>query len=206
MAAVNKTRFAILGLLTLGPMSGYDLKKMIEGSLIFFWRESYGQIYPMLKKLVAEGLAERRGERTAGKPDRIVHSITEQGRRALLDWLNEPVEFQTERNEPLLRLFFGVNVEPAVQIAQLREIEAASRGQLEVFAGMARRLRANARGNSDLPYWLMALSYGRHINKARLDWCRETLSILESLGGARKAPRRHTPASGRARRGGGNRK
>jgi hypothetical protein len=40
------SRYALLGMLSLGPGSGYDLKKRIEGSLAHFWSESYGQIYP----------------------------------------------------------------------------------------------------------------------------------------------------------------
>ena len=53
MARMNKSRFALLGLLSLGAMSGYDLRKLFEQSLIHFWSESFGQIYPMLRSLAA---------------------------------------------------------------------------------------------------------------------------------------------------------
>ena len=51
----STSRFAILGVLSLGAMSGYDVKKLIERSIAHFWNESYGQIYPSLNRLAAEG-------------------------------------------------------------------------------------------------------------------------------------------------------
>ena len=49
------TEEALLGLLSLKPMSGYEIKQMIEGSIGYFWRESFGQIYPTLKRLEKGG-------------------------------------------------------------------------------------------------------------------------------------------------------
>src|SRR5262249_61796934 len=75
----STTEYAVLGMLAMGPGSGYDLKKRIEGSVAHFWSESYGQIYPILSRLAAEGLIARRLERQKGKPDRHVYSITAAG-------------------------------------------------------------------------------------------------------------------------------
>src|SRR5262245_4630585 len=90
MPKENRSRYALLGLLSWGPMSGYDIKKVAEQSIANFWNESYGQIYPMLKRLAAEGLATASGEKQVGKPDRYVYALTEQGRKALQGWLRKP--------------------------------------------------------------------------------------------------------------------
>jgi PadR family transcriptional regulator AphA len=55
----------------------------IRQSVGHFWNESYGQIYPNLKKLASEGLVSRKTERQKGKPDRHVYSITDKGRERL---------------------------------------------------------------------------------------------------------------------------
>lgn len=55
---MKKTRYVILGLLNEEPLSGYDIKKIIDIRMSFFWQESYGQIYPELSKLREEGLIE----------------------------------------------------------------------------------------------------------------------------------------------------
>src|SRR2546428_7473662 len=101
----NTSRYAILGVLSRRPMSGYDVKKLIERSIAHFWNESYGQIYPILNRLAAEGLAERRRERQRGKPDRHVYSLTSKGRAELPRWLALPPRPQTRRSEVLLERF-----------------------------------------------------------------------------------------------------
>ena len=83
----------LLGLLTIEPMSGYDLGQLIRISVGHFWRESYGQIYPNLKKLAAEGLVTAKTERQKGKPDRRIYSITNKGREQLANgwpWSRSP--------------------------------------------------------------------------------------------------------------------
>ena len=52
----SSSQEVLLGLLTVEPMSGYDLGQSIRTSIGFFWNESYGQIYPTLKRLAAAGL------------------------------------------------------------------------------------------------------------------------------------------------------
>ncbi len=66
---------SLLGILSLRAMSGYDIRKFVRENIGYFWKESYGQIYPMLKRMAAEGLVDVRVERNSGKPDRQVYSL-----------------------------------------------------------------------------------------------------------------------------------
>jgi DNA-binding PadR family transcriptional regulator len=72
-----------------------------------FWNESFGQIYPILKQLVEEGLATSHTEKQEGKPARYVYTLTDKGLEVLRHWLTEPIEHLVERNELLLKMFFG---------------------------------------------------------------------------------------------------
>ena len=57
MPDLNSTSYVILGGLSVEPnLSGYDMRKGIQNSIGYFWGESYGQIYPALKRLASEGL------------------------------------------------------------------------------------------------------------------------------------------------------
>ncbi len=56
MAKTNTTIYIILGLLEHEDLSGYDIKKKIDYMISHFWDVGYGQIYPTLKTLEAEGL------------------------------------------------------------------------------------------------------------------------------------------------------
>ena len=70
---------ALLGLLSIEPMSGYDLGLAVRASIGHFWNESYGQIYPNLKSLAADGCVARKTEKQEGRPDRQIYSITKKG-------------------------------------------------------------------------------------------------------------------------------
>jgi PadR family transcriptional regulator, regulatory protein AphA len=183
MAKENRSQYAVLGLLTWGPMSGYTLKKASEQSIGNFWNESYGQIYPILKQLAAEGLATTSVEKQVGKPDRYVYALTDKGRRALQRWLRKPAEQEVGRIEILLKLFFGRHIPLADNVRQLQRFQTYQRQLLQKFAAMEERLRVEHADHPDLPYWLMTISYGRHVCQARLQWCDEALAKLKGLTG-----------------------
>lgn len=88
-------------------MSGYEVGQNIRKSVGHIWSESYGQIYPNLKKLAADGLLSSKLEKQQGKPDRWIYSLTAEGRKRLVEWLIVPPQPEIPRNEMLLKLFFG---------------------------------------------------------------------------------------------------
>src|SRR5208282_3609382 len=119
----------LLGLLTIEPMSGYDLGLTIRASVGHFWNESYGQIYPNLRKLATNGFVSCKTERQKGKPDRRIYSITKKGRKRLTEWLAVPPQPEIPRNELLLKLFFGEQ-DPGAPYWRM----AAHYGQIEMKA------------------------------------------------------------------------
>lgn len=187
MARSNKSRFAVLGILTFGPMSGYDIRKVFRAGPGHFWQESYGQIYPILRALESEGLVERRIEHTQeGRPPRKVYTLTNRGGQALRDWLPEPTEPQPPRNELLLKLFFGRHGGPQLCAVHVRRSRDALRETDARYADIEHMLRTHCKDDPDAVYQLMTLRYGQHVTKALLDWCEESLSTLsKSLPKAR---------------------
>ncbi len=67
MEDLNPTARALLGVLSFGPQSGYDIKAFVDSSIRFFWAASYGSIYPELKRLEAMG-PDRRDRRRDRRP------------------------------------------------------------------------------------------------------------------------------------------
>jgi DNA-binding PadR family transcriptional regulator len=177
---------ALLGLLSLGPMSGYDIRQLIPQSIGHFWSESYGQIYPGLKRLAAEGLVEKKISRQKGKPDRHLYSLTDTGKKQLQEWLKLPVEREVPRSELLLKLFFGGHVSPAVSREHVMAYMQVHQEALKVYGAMTKALKRDRGADPRLPYWLMTLSFGRHRSAAFVKWCRETLKELDRLDGNKK--------------------
>ena len=121
MSRKNKTWYAILGLLSWKPMSGYDIHKLVDMGLSHFWSESYGQLFPTLSRLVEEGLASRGGDTGTGRRKKHIYRITAKGRRAFRNWLGEPSDEPRVRNELQLKFFLTSRSDPAESLRLLDE-------------------------------------------------------------------------------------
>ena len=141
----SRTRWVILGMLSAEPMTGYGLRKAIAGSVGHFWQESFGQLYPALRRLAAEGLVE--GRATRGGPGRggATYHVTPAGRAALAGWLAVPPALAPQRNEVLLKVFFAGAVPPAVTCRNLDQVAAAYRELFLASGGGAPRRARHAR-------------------------------------------------------------
>ncbi|GCE08485.1 PadR family transcriptional regulator [Dictyobacter aurantiacus] len=181
MSKANKSKYALLGMLSLSPMSGYTIKKTISRSLGHFWHESYPQIYPTLKQLEAEGLTTSTMDKQEGRPDSLVYSLTERGWEELQRWLERPFEYQVERHELLLKLFFAGIAPASLSIEHVRRHRAVQAQALQTYGQIEAELKTMQPQHANLPYWLMTLSYGKHIMRAQLAWCDETLAALEHI-------------------------
>jgi PadR family transcriptional regulator AphA len=174
----NRSQYAILGALALKPMSGYDLKRFVDESVRHFWTESFGQIYPILRRLESDGLVERQAGESTGARERIVYSITPAGRVALARWVAEPARFEVGRVEILLKLFFARNGPPGTAESLLRVYRAELQERLSRYSAIEERLQSERSTFADLPYWLATLSYGKHVSHALVDWCDESMATL----------------------------
>ncbi len=170
-----------MGILSCGPMSGYDIKKEIEASVNYFWHESYGQIYPILKRLVVEGLATKSIEEQVGKPDRNVYTLTDKGREELRRWLTEPAENQVERIEILLKLFFGAQISVDDNMRHVKQYRELQQQLVQQYRTIEQELKGTYHDSPNYPYYLATLSYGLHSTQALINWCDETLAMLSKM-------------------------
>jgi DNA-binding PadR family transcriptional regulator len=172
---------ALLGLLAIEPMSGYDLGLTIRESVGHFWNESYGQIYPNLRKLADGGFVSCKTQRQKGKPNRRIYSITQKGRERLTKWLAVPPQPEIPRNELLLKLFFGEQVPATILIAFVERMAKERRAMLELLERTERELIDKNQHYPGAPYWKMAAHFGQMEMRAHLRWTQETLVELNKI-------------------------
>ncbi len=181
MAKTNKTKFALLGVLTLRPCSGYDIKKFCDNHLSHIWNENYGHIYPVLKHMENEGLVTKKTEHNEGRPYRNVYSITEKGKAELNDWLLLPVEPYSFRSELLLKMFFAGDIPISNLIEKLENKKDNEQKILEYHQIIEQMLKTKLKDRKEAPLWWAILSYGRHSCNATIAWCEETIKYLQDL-------------------------
>ena len=182
----RSTRYAILGLLSLAPMSGYEIRKVASNSIGHFWSESYGQIYPTLRELAAEGLVRPLPQRRRVR-DRQEYEITDKGRQVLAGWRSEPPRVQPPRNDLLLKLFFGQHGSIADHIAHVQHLLASETDRLDRYRHLEEQIRRKWREHPSRPFWHMTVSYGRQLSEALIRWSQETLESLKRETASRSA-------------------
>lgn len=97
-------RYAILGLLSWHTLSGYDLKKIISESEVFYWSGNNNQIYTALIRLHEAGLVTRQVQQQESLPAKKIYSITQQGREELRRWVLSTAELPEVHNTFLIQL------------------------------------------------------------------------------------------------------
>jgi len=178
----NKTKFVILGLLSEEPLTGYEIKKIVDTRFGFFWSESFGQIYPELKRLEGEGLIIGNellaNENQSGKASKK-YKITEIGRGDLRKWLAEPVEKIAVRYEILLKMYFSNNTTPEVILNHIREFQIIHKKQQFIFDRIEDELRGNIDLHENHQAILTVLSLGQKLEVSYVDWSNEVINLLE---------------------------
>jgi DNA-binding PadR family transcriptional regulator len=164
----------LLGMLAMGPRSGYDIKTVVDRSTRFFWAASYGQIYPELRRLEEEGLVEGE-DRPNGGRNRRVYMLTESGRDALRDWLLSS-RFNVElRDESLLQLFFADSLPREQALKLLEDRKTAHEQLLEILHEIE-----NLPGGRDPDFIDLVLRWGIEFNEWGAQWCEKHLQRLRN--------------------------
>ncbi len=169
---LSSTAYVILGMLGWRPMSGYEIKALVDKSTRFFWAASYGQIYPELRKLAAAGLIEGKASPQGGRR-RNVYRLTPAGRRELQAWLGVDADVFELRDEGLLKLFFA---DAAGNEAAIQALDAKRREHERV---LARLEEVEVTGRPD-GFAYHVLRYGIECNRWQAEWCERTMRELEN--------------------------
>lgn len=182
MAKENKTKYALLGVLSLGPASGYDIKKYCDASIAHFWNENYGHIYPVLRQLETEGLVDRKTEMNEGKARHVYH-MTEKGRTVFLDWLAVPSETPPTRYEFLLKMYFSSEIPTSTVTARLEESKDFCGKLLGTYQCIADHMRQAMERDPacrhKTRFQLATVLYGIRDIQAKLAWCEDCLTMLK---------------------------
>lgn len=166
MKLVNKTRYAILGMLLEGPKTGYEIKSLMGRSTVYFWRESDSTLYPMLKVLAKEGKVLSKIA-YVGKKKKEVFSIREPGQEEFKNWFESPTGSETPRNEFLLKLFFVTDQKEMIRLFEER-LE-----KIEKIYEEYKKIEERLEGIVDSPrkaIRLKALRYGIVLLESEIQW------------------------------------
>ncbi len=178
MASEKKLDCVILGLLSHEELTGYEIKKRMDTALKYFWGASYGSIYPTLAGLVERGLANKR-EAGENKRNKIIYTITEEGRCYLKEWLRQPIEKDELRYETLLKLFFGNEEGPEQALRHIGAFREKIMQELPYLLGAEKVLKERLDEDTTHRYYLLTVEFGIRTYRTYLEWCDEAERMLK---------------------------
>jgi len=169
-------RHFVLGLLTHGPLSGYDVNRMLKTWAWLVGDPSFGSLYPALHTLLGDGLVSVDVDTGQKKPSRKVYSITQAGRQVLQVWIDQPAGPSLSLKGFMMRLALASNFSMTGLIAQLHQ----RRAQVATHRAALKQLASALGDGKDLGQRL-SLEYGLALADTELTWLDRTLESLVQL-------------------------
>ena len=175
MSRLPTTSYAILGLLSRGPKSGYDLAGLAERTIAHFWPIAKSQMYGELARLERLGYVRGTAVRQRKTPDKRVFRLTAPGESALDAWLREPPATRDRyRSAFLVKVFFGERI-PAETLDDHFERYATG---VERYGEELRRITTQTAGEPEVAYRRATALFGQHLTEAVALWIRQVRDDL----------------------------
>ncbi len=174
---IPKSAYLILGLLSLGEKSGYDLKQLADTSVALFYASpARSQVYTELRRLAEHGYATEREVEQTDRPDKRLYSITKSGEDALRDWLeNTPTSADAIKSHLLLKVFFGNRMDRSALTEEVRRY----RDDALRFREMLHEIRNVCSGEPGTLFTYLTTGLGIAHSHANESWADEALRLLE---------------------------
>ena len=188
-------RYALLALLNVEPMTGYDLFKEFETSVGHVWHAPDSQIYPELRRMENEGLLE--GEEIPWGPrgKKRQYHVTAAGTAAFRNWMNTTLEYARIREPAHLKAAYLEWAEPEAAREQMRAHIKHHSGLLEQWREkvreidegtspmLARRLAHTPEADQEKTIAYKRFTYEGLISQAEaeVDWANRGLKLIDKL-------------------------
>jgi len=176
-------KHALLGVLTVKPMTGYELKQFFDSSVQHFWNAELSQIYPTLKALEEQGWVDKHVEVQETRPNKKIYEITETGRDELGRWVRNPQPPADLRDPFLIKVFFGANLPVEDMLVLLRrQMEEEQKVLAFSESVLTEKIREGVK-HLDMPrhglFWTLTLEMANAYRRAYIDWCERSMRLLE---------------------------
>ncbi len=176
-------KYAILGLLSFKPQSGYELKAHFNKTIRYIWNADQAQIYRTLSEITKQELAESQTIQQDGKPNKKVYELTDTGKAALQDWISRTLKPKDQRNADLLQVFFAGQASDDEILERLRQIRGDMKNGLSGLSSLVTQSELFDKNNSGPRthfFYDATLQLGIKTMQLNLRWINEIIKKIEN--------------------------
>ncbi len=171
---------AILVSLIESPSSGYDLGKQFDSSVGFFWKATHQQIYRELTKLEDLGWISAEVIAQENRPDKKLYSVTELGKQQLIEWMAQPSELTSIKDELLVKIFAGYMAPKEAILEELERHRQLHAEKLKIYQDIEQQYFQNPQALSpQAKFRYLTLRKGIGYEMDWIAWCDEAIGLLQ---------------------------
>lgn len=178
---ISTNAYALLALLSIKPMTGYEMKKWVELALSQFWKTSFGQIYPTMSKFISLGMVSMQEIENEKTPNSKLYTLTDLGREALLTWLNSDFQDFTDKDEALLKFYFSTILPVDVIVHRMNQAIAFNSKVLSQYEEELKALEKDKYKSRHNIHRYLSIKKGIHLNQARIKWEEECVVVMHEF-------------------------
>lgn len=180
-------KHAILGFLEMNPFSGYDLKKIFDSSVNFYWTATHSQIYRTLNELNKDELVEIELIQQTDFPNKKIYHITKKGKQELLTWITAPSDLPPVRHKLLVQLSWADRLSTAQIIELLQNYADKLKERLTLYASEEhQRMISFGRTEREQYLWKSILENGITTYETEFNWILQTIEGLKKFKEGKK--------------------
>ncbi|MGD9007071.1 MAG: PadR family transcriptional regulator [Desulfobacteraceae bacterium] len=175
-------KYAILGLLSVKPQSGYELKANFDRAIRYLWKADQAQIYRTLRTITKQGLAVSRTIQQIGRPNKKVYEMTSAGEDDLRRWLSDPLPPNEQRNAELVQIFFSGQISDADILTSLKRIRENLKAGLAGLTSLETNSELFAKNTTSSRvhfFFEMTRQLGIQSAKLNLKWVEEVIAKIK---------------------------
>jgi DNA-binding PadR family transcriptional regulator len=166
---LSEVEVALLGLVSIRPMYGYEIGHHFDRALAPFWNVPRTQIYPKLRELDERGLVSSRHVPQEAKPNRRVYEITEEGRERLRRWIRAPIRWPDLKHPMMAKVFLGNLLPPEEILELLRDYRDRARQQCDYLLEIHAKFEPSLKGSYGTSAFFQLVSLEHLIALAELE-------------------------------------
>lgn len=182
-------KYAILGMLKIKPMSGYDIDKLLNESIKNFWNIRQSQIYNEFKKLENLKLITYKEVKSKNKQTKKIYEITQEGEKEFLNLFNvdnNVTKYCDIKFLALTRMFYGFTTDDRKNVEFLKKIRDVCYKKLEDLKNKKVNVIDKVERISDdhekrVWYWTSVVNCGEYIYQSIIDWANDSIKDIEKI-------------------------
>ncbi|AKG33315.1 PadR family transcriptional regulator [Paenibacillus durus] len=173
----------VLGELSISPKHGYEIQFMLKNTVGPIRQISNGTLYPLISRLVENGLINQRDEPQEGGRPRKIYELTEMGRHRFHELMDAPLEYNTDIDLQLhfKMTFFGY-VSKEVRLATMGQYLEYLQYNLKYITELAAQVAAKPEiPEQKKPDILRMFGHRRAVMESEIQWALKETEYIATL-------------------------